>query len=96
MNDHGDTNNSHAGRMKVELVADPAYSLRSLAIREQDDDASVRARYRPFLTPAASASQDWVAQLELSTVLKMVETTIIDRHEDRLRILVLYGSLRTR
>ncbi|KAI1110077.1 flavoprotein-like protein [Nemania sp. NC0429] len=96
MNGHGDLNNSHAGRPKVELSADPAYSRISLAIAQQNDDASVRARYRPFLLPEPFASEDWVAELELSTVLTMVRTDIIDKNQDRLRILVLYGSLRSR
>jgi arsenical resistance protein ArsH len=34
--------------------------------------------------------------LELSTVLKTVESEILGKKLDRLRILVLYGSLRNR
>jgi arsenic resistance protein ArsH len=42
------------------------------------------------------ADDDWVARLELSTALKMVESEIINQGQPRLRILVLYGSMRNR
>ncbi|KID84990.1 arsenical resistance protein ArsH [Metarhizium guizhouense ARSEF 977] len=96
MNGHGDLNNSHASRAAVELSVDPAYSHQSFAIQANEDDAVIRDRYRPFLLRDQLAADDWVAQLELSTGLKMVQTEILDKKLDRLRILVLYGSLRTR
>ncbi|POR38855.1 NADPH-dependent FMN reductase ArsH [Tolypocladium paradoxum] len=96
MNGHGDLNNSHAARTAVELAVDPAYSHRSFAIQAHEDDASVRDRYRPFLLAEPVAADDWVAQLELSAALKMVKSEILDRKHDRVRILVLYGSLRSR
>ncbi|KAK2038784.1 arsenate resistance ArsH [Colletotrichum somersetense] len=103
MRGHGDINNVHAGRHADGPDVDPAYDGRSLATRAPDDDESVRTRYRPFLVPESStgdddacAAADWVAQLELSTTLKMVETEILAPGLDRLRILVLYGSLRSR
>ena len=96
MNEHGDLNNSHASRAAVELLADQIYSHQSLAIQANKDDADIRARYRPFLLPDQLTAEDWVAQLELSTGLKMVQTEVLDKKLDRLRILILYGSLRNR
>lgn len=96
MVEHGDLNNSHAAREKVELAVDPTYHGKSFAIAEAADDATVRELYRPFLLPPSAAANDWVAELELSTVLKFVESELRNHKRDRIRILVLYGSLRTR
>lgn len=96
MNGHGDLNNSHAARPQAELAPDPAYSGRSFAISKGDDEPEVREHYRPFLLDEAHEAVDWVAQLEMSTALKMVESEIISRGQERLRILVLYGSMRSR
>lgn len=93
---HGDLNNTHASRPTARLAADPSYSFRSLAIRADEDDAAVRSRYRPFLLAEPFASDDWVAQLELGTALQLAESQIFEKKHDRLRILVLYGSLRSR
>lgn len=93
---HGDLNNSHAARKAAKSVPDPAYCSVSFAIPEGEDDPEIRRRYRPFLLTEEHAKDDWVAVLELSTALKMVESHILDRNLSRLRILVLYGSLRTR
>lgn len=94
---HGDLNNSFAARPRVELVPDPAYTRQSLAIPAEDDDLDVRKRYRPFLLDEAhEAAVDWVAGLELSTTLQLVESNIINSGQERLRILVLYGSMRSR
>jgi arsenic resistance protein ArsH len=96
MNGHGDLNNSHAGRIAVEFAADPDYRHKSLAIDRDQDDASIRQQYRPFLFEGDMPYDDWVAELELSTAMKMVQSEILDKGLDRLRILVLYGSLRSR
>lgn len=95
MNGHGDLNNAHAARATTLLEIDPKYSNKSLAIDAHEDEASIRERYRPFLLPT-STEDDWIANLELATTLKMVESEILDKKQDRLRILVLYGSLRNR
>lgn len=95
MNGHGDLNNTHAARATTMLEVDPKYSNKSLAIETHEDEASIRERYRPYLLPTAK-EDDWVADLELATTLKMVESEILDKKQDRLRILVLYGSLRNR
>ena len=96
MKDHGDLNNSHAARQRVDLVPDTAYDGRSLAISKSVDEPDIRERYRPFLLDEGHESDDWVGRLELSTALKMVEVEIINRSQPRLRILVLYGSMRSR
>lgn len=58
------------------------------ALRLED----VQARYRPFLlTEVQKQEEDWVDKLELETVQKMAEAG-----ERKLKILVLYGSLRER
>ncbi|KXJ86411.1 arsenical resistance protein-like protein ArsH [Microdochium bolleyi] len=76
-------------------VTDAAPS--SLAIAAEDDDAEIRARYRPFLLSAAQhAADDWVSELELDTVTAMVERELLQPGKPRLRILVLTGSLRAR
>ncbi|KAH8904070.1 arsenate resistance ArsH [Coniochaeta sp. PMI_546] len=96
MNGHGDLNNTHAARAAAQLIADPAYAHRSFAIKADEDDPSIRASYRPFLLPEDFAADDWIARLELSTALRLVESEILHKNQDRLRILVLYGSLRSR
>lgn len=96
MNGHGDLNNSHAGRTAVEPTPDPAFAYRSLAIDPSDDPSEIRETHRPFILGDKYIKDDWVAELELSTAIQMVESEILDKGLDRLRILVLYGSLRSR
>ncbi|RMJ04688.1 NADPH-dependent FMN reductase ArsH [Fusarium kuroshium] len=96
MDGHGDLNNSHAGRAAIRLAADPASSYQSLAISSDQDDVGIREKYRPFLFNGSLSTDDWISELELSTVIKMVQSEILDTGLDRLRILVLYGSLRSR
>lgn len=96
MNGHGDLNNSFASRPRVELVPEPGYTRQSFAIPAENDDLDVRKRYRPFLLDETREAVDWVAGLELSTTLQLVESNIINLGQDRLRILVLYGSMRSR
>ena len=95
-NGQGDLNNTAAARAVTETTINPAYSYKSFALQPHEDDAVVRDQYRPFLLPDRFAADDWVAQLELSTTLQMVQSEILDKKLDRLRILVLYGSLRNR
>ncbi|KAK1977065.1 flavoprotein-like protein [Colletotrichum cereale] len=99
MDGHGDVNNAHAARPAVEISPDEAYLGRSHALAAEDDDAETRAHYRPFLpssSAAAAAEDDWVADLELSTALALVDREVLSRGLPRPRILVLYGSLRAR
>lgn len=90
----GDLNNTAAAREHLLPVADPAYRFRSFSIH--NDDPAVRKRYRPFLLDDEISNSDWVMKLELATAAKMVETEILSQGKDRLRVLVLYGSLRSR
>ncbi|KAF2276242.1 arsenate resistance ArsH [Westerdykella ornata] len=93
---NGDLNNTHAAREALTFEPDPAYYGRSFAIPRTEDDEQVRATYRPFLLDESVARNDWIAQLELSTVLKMVEEEIFAKEQERLKVLVLYGSMRAR
>lgn len=93
---NGDLNNTAAERARRELEVDPAYQNRSLAIPQSEDDAEARKQYRPFILDNEVSKSDWVSQLELSTVLKMVEGQILNSGQDRLRVLVLHGSMRNR
>jgi arsenic resistance protein ArsH len=92
----GDLNNTAAMRESLRPVAEEAYQFRSFSIPERDDDAAVRKQYRPFILDDEITSADWTAKLELGTVAQMVDTEILAQGKDRLRVLVLYGSLRSR
>ena len=96
MSSTGDLNNTAAERARKELEVDPAYRSRSFAISRAQDDAEVRRKYRPFLLDEETEKSDWVSRLELSTVLKMVEDQVITNGQERLRVLVLHGSMRNR
>lgn len=93
---HGDLNNTEVMRETNSLVPDSAYDGKTLAIPEAEDDAEIRAKYRPFITSPEVTSSDWIAKSELSTALKMAEADMEKTGGDRLKILVLYGSLRER
>jgi hypothetical protein len=67
---------------------------RSLALSPDEDDPVTRQKYRPFILPD-DAAKDWVSALELTAALDMAEENLRLNNE-RLRVLVLYGSLRRR
>ncbi|OQD87178.1 hypothetical protein PENANT_c006G00156 [Penicillium antarcticum] len=67
---------------------------RSLALPPNEDDPDTRQKYRPFIL-SGNATEDWVNNLELATALDMAEHNLRNTNE-RLRVLVLYGSLRRR
>jgi len=92
---NGDLNNTSAMRQVERIEVDPAYSYRSLALGEEEDDAAVRAKYRPFLLSPEVTAGDWISKLELSTAVKMAEEDL-QKTGERLKVLVLYGSLRER
>lgn len=66
-----------------------------LAISERDDDAKIRAKYRPFLLSPELEENDWISELELDTAISIAEADLA-RTGSRLKVLVLYGSLRRR
>lgn len=66
-----------------------------LAISKAADDPEIRAKYRPFLLDPEVEATDWISQLELETAVAMAEVNI-SRTKSRLKVLVLYGSLRKR
>ena len=66
-----------------------------LPISELEDDPDIRTRYRPFLLDAAAEATDWISGLELETAVSMAEADLA-KTKTRLRVLVLYGSLRKR
>jgi arsenical resistance protein ArsH len=67
----------------------------SLAISESEDDPEVRKSYRPFLLPTDIEAKDWISELELETAIRTIENDLA-RTNSRLKVLVLYGSLRQR
>lgn len=67
---------------------------RSLAISVNDDEPDIRQKYRPFIL-AEDTGEDWINDLELTTVLDMAENDLRNTNK-RLKVLVLYGSLRKR
>ncbi|RPA72160.1 arsenate resistance ArsH, partial [Ascobolus immersus RN42] len=99
-NAQGDLNNIASMREVPTLTTDPQYAFRSLAISKDEDDAEVRLKYRPFLLPEEVQQSDWVSKLELSTVVKIAEENLAreggEGGHGRLKVLVLYGSLRSR
>ncbi len=66
-----------------------------LAISEAEDDPEIRTKYRPFLLESEVESSDWISKLELETAFKIAEKNLAETGS-RLKILVLYGSLRKR
>jgi arsenical resistance protein ArsH len=91
----GDLNNVSAMRATEKPIRDPEYAHRTLAIPVQSEDPDFRKRYRPFVSEDSAQNTDWVSRLELATVTKMAEEDI-KKTGQRLRVLVLYGSLRKR
>lgn len=93
---NGDLNNDSVLRKTSFIEADPAYSNISLSIPAAQDDPSIRSDYRPFLQHPEVSTSDWISKLELSTAHKLSQAELHRSGGERLRILVLYGSLRAR
>jgi arsenic resistance protein ArsH len=70
------------------------HSLQTLALSPNEDNSEVRENYRPFIL-SEDAAEDWVESLELTTALKLAESNLRLTNQ-RLKVLVLYGSLRSR
>ncbi|MCJ1397812.1 hypothetical protein MMC11_001008 [Xylographa trunciseda] len=92
---NGDLNNIFVQRAVKNIEPDAVYLERSLAISEDDDDPEISRKYRPFLLQKEIQRTDWISRLELSTALKLAEADL-EASGDRIKILVLYGSLRAR
>lgn len=82
-------------RMTQGTTSAHAFSHSTLAIPAHEDDAAIRAKYRPFLLGDEIESTDWVSQLELDVAMNMARQNI-ESTGSRLKVLVLYGSLRKR
>ncbi|KAN0070656.1 Flavoprotein-like protein [Elaphomyces granulatus] len=76
-------------------IANSAVADLSLTPFASPEDAAISLKYRPFLMDESIMKNDWVSQLELRTVMKMAHDDLLKTGK-RLRILVLYGSLRKR
>lgn len=70
----------------------PQTNHRSLSLSQHEDDPEIRQKYRPFILEDTA---DWVSTLELTTALNMAEANL-QTTNSRLKVLVLYGSLRRR
>ncbi|KFA81524.1 hypothetical protein S40288_09043 [Stachybotrys chartarum IBT 40288] len=70
-------------------------SALTLPISKNQDDPTIRAKYRPFILDPMVGAHDWVSELELETVTAMAREDL-KKTGSRLKILVLYGSLRNR
>lgn len=93
---NGDLNNLAAIRPVTEIAVDAAFVRQSLAIQESDDEPEIRRQYRPFLLPEEIVNSDWIANLEMSTAMKMAYEEMHRSDGGRLKVLVLYGSMRER
>lgn len=89
----GDLNNTASMRKVEEITAKPEFAHRSLAMSLETEDRN--AKYRPFLLDDSISENDWVSKLELATVTEMAQRDIAINGQ-RLKVLVLYGSLRSR
>ncbi|KAJ6189684.1 hypothetical protein N7519_004592 [Penicillium mononematosum] len=69
-------------------------SYRTLALSPSEDSPDIRQKYRPFILDDNS-SEDWVNKLDLATATDMAENNLRVTNQ-RLKVLVLYGSLRRR
>ncbi len=92
----GDLNNTAAARPTVAIVPDLINISHTLAIGASEDDPRVRKAYRPFLLADQITKSDWIGKLELSTAMKMMEQELKRSNDDRLKVLMLFGSMRRR
>ncbi|CAG8395752.1 unnamed protein product [Penicillium salamii] len=69
-------------------------AYRTLALSPGEDSPYIRQKYRPFILDN-EAPEDWINNLELNSAVDMAEVNLRATNE-RLKVLVLYGSLRRR
>lgn len=72
----------------------PESGQQTLAIPQGEDDPQIRERYRPFVLEV-EPENDWINELELDAVMDMADRDL-QGTKQRLKVLVLYGSLRRR
>lgn len=92
---NGDLNNTASMRAVIRPQRHTEFAYRSLSIPPSLDDPALRSRYRPFLLPNNVTEHDWISRLELATVTGMAYNDLKLTRE-RIKVLVLYGSLRSR
>lgn len=92
---NGDLNNTAAMRVVLKPRRDHHFAHQSLAIPPSEDDPLVRSRYRPYLLSNEIQREDWISRLELATATELAHSDLELRRE-RIKVLVLYGSLRKR
>jgi len=92
---NGDLNNTASERVVPKSRRHHNFAYQSLSIPACVDDAIIRSKYRPFLLPDLIGHEDWVSQLELATVTEMAYNDL-KLTSERIKVLVLYGSLRQR
>lgn len=73
----------------------PEFAYRFLGLQHLEDDAVVRAKYRPFILSYEVHRSDWISRLELATVTELAYNDLLHTGS-RLKVLILYGSLRKR
>ena len=92
---NGDLNNTASMRAVDLPERNPEFAYRSLALQHLEDDAVIRAKYRLFLLSDEVHPSDWISRLELATVTELAYNDLL-RTGSRLKVLLLYGSLRKR
>lgn len=73
----------------------PEFAYRFLGLQHLEDDTVVRAKYRLFLLSDEVRRSDWISRLELATVTELAYNDLLHTGS-RLKVLILYGSLRKR
>ena len=95
---NGDMENTNTAQKATNGIAHPTYTYPFLALAEHDDDPQIRKKYRPFLLDGLDGKtidSDWVSELELDTAMEMAARDL-ERTGERLKVMVLFGSLRRR
>ena len=92
---NGDLNNTAVIRAVPKPERRTEFAYESLSIPEPADEPMVRSKYRPFLLSDTVQQQDWVSKLELATATELAYNDMKITGE-RIKVLVLYGSLRQR
>ena len=92
---NGHTPSPSQAKMNGSALLSPS-PPRSLSISESEDDREIREKYRPFILSTEKPEDDWVNDLELDDVMNLMENQLRSPGGERLKVLVLYGSLRRR